>query len=195
MRDSLTQSIEGWFADHSDGEFVVGLRASPYFVVGPSIQSERIIFTTKPMIVSTAVYDLKMSEDIGMIGRYGLPSRADLNWIGPMVAPCQLLFLGDMDHVDLLVFAWLRAGLHPKPITYAGVSDTLFQGAVPSQSIPCAPSEQRSLPFLQEAVPDLVGVTGYMCARMLKQGRKIEIEGIGNSSERAAMIARLLSSS
>ena len=68
----------------------------------------RVLFTTKPAIVSTVIEKCDAARDFGMIGRYGLPSVADLPWIRTMVGSRELFFLGDMDPVDLMVFAWLR---------------------------------------------------------------------------------------
>ena len=43
---------------------------------------------------------------------------------GSVVAKkCSLLFLGDMDPADLMIFAWLREFLRPKSIVHLGVND------------------------------------------------------------------------
>lgn len=115
MQSNTATLIEAWFTEHNqDGEFVWDGRAVPYSIVGPSSHVERMVLTTKPLIVSIAIG--KASERVGMIGRYGLPQVSDLSWIRSIVGQRPLLFLGDMDPVDLMVFAWLRIHLLSRAI-------------------------------------------------------------------------------
>lgn len=61
-----------------------------------------------------------------MIGRYGLPNQDDVHWLSALVGSRGLLFLGDMDPVDLMIFAWLRGHLRRSHIEYLGVSDAFL---------------------------------------------------------------------
>ncbi len=117
-----------------------------------------------------------------MAGRFGLPDEADLPWICQLAGTRELLFLGDMDPVDLLVFAWLRAKLHPREIKHLGINDSFLMElgvrAAEARLIPCAVSERESLAFLQEVVPQIRETVGDDCNRILDRGEKIEIEAI-----------------
>jgi len=197
MDNDPTRLIEGWFAKHDDGEFGPSMRVRrsfPYSVVGPTTDGAPIVFTTKPSVVLAAIDQDEVADGPGVIGRYGLPSRTDLDWIGGIIGARELLFLGDMDPVDLMVFAWLRSSLCPKQVTCAGVNDVLLEAAglsaTTSASLPLAASEQQSLTLLRKVLPDLGDTVGRECARMLEQGRKIELEGVRSSREGVAAIAR-----
>jgi hypothetical protein len=197
MQNKLIAVIEAWFAEHNDGEFVSGIREQPYSVIGPASDDGRIIFATKAHIASAVMYDGQISEEFGMISRGGLPSQTDLRWISQMIGTCEVLFLGDMDPVDLMVFAWLRAGLHPRRVTHVGVNDAFVKAAkfssIKTLWCPCDPLEQQSLPLLKEVLPDLTKTVGKNCARMLEQGQKLELDGFGSDKKRAT-IARLVRS-
>ncbi len=194
MESDPTRLIEDWFASHDDGEFVAATRARPYSVVGPTTDGRPIVFTTKPSTVLPALYPDEEADGPGVIGRYGLPSRTDLGWIAALIGSRELLFLGDMDPVDLVVFAWLRSSLSPRQVTFAGVNDALLEAAglseTPAVAMPLAPSEQQSLALLRKVLPDLGHTVGPNCARLLEQGHKIELEGVKSGRHGVASIAQ-----
>jgi len=105
-----------------------------------------------------------------------------------------LLFLGDMDPVDFMVFLWCRESLPSKCITYLGLKDTLLDllgmRSAESVSIPCTISEQKTLAFLNDVYPGVKEVLGTQCALILDQGRKVELEAILGSKNPAATILR-----
>lgn len=121
-RDSASL-IEAWFERHDgDGEFARHGRMLPYTFVAPASDASTIVYTTKPAAVLAAVGD-KLPPPLGIVGRRGLPGASDPAWIRCLVGEGELRFLGDLDPVDLMVFAWLRWRLHPTPVAYLGVGD------------------------------------------------------------------------
>jgi hypothetical protein len=190
--DSIIRAIEDYFAASSDdGEFVRYPRDAQYHVIGPSQSTRWMLFTTKPAVVSAALDGGPSYEhQMGLIGRYGLPLPADVAWISGLVGHSELLFLGDMDPVDLMVYAWLRASLLPKPVRHIGVSDTLladFAVPVPQWCIMrCADSELAARSVIQQVLPNLAETVGPQCAALLAEGRKIELEAIVSLHEGAA---------
>jgi len=197
MDNGVVQLIETWFAEHdNDGDFASGISTLPYSVIGPTIDGGRVIFATKQRVVSTIVDERKVSDEFGMIARYGLPGETDLHWIRKLIGPRELLFLGDMDPVDLMVFAWLRARLRPKHVIHIGVNDALLAAlrisSTKTLSIPCGPSEQQSLALLKKVLPDLRKTVGTNCAQMLERGAKIELDGIGRDRKHRVAIARVV---
>lgn len=183
MRSDSRRQIRAWFQEHDgDGEFVSGMRACPYSVIGPARGTGCIIFTTKPDVVSAAIDPRDTLGNVAMVGRYGLPDDRDLNWMGTLVGSRTVTFLGDLDPVDLMVFAWLRAALPRKRVVYGGISDGLFKGLkarLPvALSIPASPSEQESLHLLNQVLPDIRKTVGVQCANLLRVGKKIEVEAL-----------------
>jgi hypothetical protein len=195
--NEATRLIERWFAKHNDGEFGPGIRVGrsfPYSVVGPATDGAPVVFTTKPSVVLAATDQDEVADGTGVIGRYGLPSLRDLDWIGRIVGARTVLFLGDMDPADLMVFAWLRNSLCASQFTFTGVNDALLEAAGLSAttplSLPLAASEQQSMTLLRTVLPDLADTVGRDCARMLEQGRKIELEAVRSSPGGLPAIAR-----
>jgi len=185
VQSNSASSIRRWFMDHiDDGEFVHLSRDVPYHVVVPSGDADPLIYVTKPVIVGRLFSECVSTSDFGMVGRYGLPSDVDAAWIRGLVGSRDMFFLGDMDPVDLLVFGWLRASLTPKDVRYMGVSDALL-GALSIKSpeflvLPCTASERECIPFLEAVLPDLQQWIGSQCLNILKQGQKLEIDGVAN---------------
>jgi len=182
--DEVPVEIERWFAGHSDdSEFDLQLAAAPYSVVAPSDSNSRIIFTTKPHLVSTAIHYSSAVHNTGVIGRAGLPRTADLKWITRFVGERPLLFLGDLDPVDLLVYAWLHSHLKSQDVCYLGVSDDFISANQIDVSslvpIPFTVGECESMTFLVDQVfPTLGDIVGNKCRRILLGGKKIELESV-----------------
>ena len=115
--------------------------------------------------------------------RHGLPSEADASWLAATAGWRRLLFLGDADPADLLIYAWLRerACLQKNlAIEYCGLSDTLLQKCgVPFENrltIEMKPSELAAMPLIAEHLGDLTALLGPWCAGLLAAGHKIELE-------------------
>ncbi len=182
-RDSVAL-IEEWFAGlrDVDGDFVCYERDWPFSVIGPAGSNGRVIFTTKPRPLSAAMEECAAIKQFGLIGRYGLPRKGDLGWIRKVVGSREILFLGDMDPPDLMIFAWLRARLHPKRVTHLGISDAYLAAAdcivSDSFTIPLSTSEQRSLVVLKKVLPDLRKILGPECHGLLAKHRKVELEAV-----------------
>lgn len=183
MRDDVATLVERFFSElEDDVEFCFSSRRAPYSVIGPTSDNCRILYVTKPATIAMAFHDRGTPVDISMMGRYGLPSRADVEWIRRVVGISVLYFLGDMDPVDLLIFAWLRAMLRPRPIAHYGVNDLLLarlQVVVPETfTIELSTSERNALPLVEHVIPDLNEVAGPECKALLLAGRKIEVEAV-----------------
>jgi len=195
MGQELVEKIEGWFANcDCDGEFARPARSVPYWVIPPVHNTGRLIFTTKPRVILAAIDHAGVDVELGVVGRYGLPNVADIPWLTNLSRMHGLLFLGDMDPVDFMVFLWCRESLPSKCITYLGLKDTLLDllgmRSAESVSIPCTISEQKTLAFLNDVYPGVKEVLGTQCALILDQGRKVELEAILGSKNPAATILR-----
>jgi hypothetical protein len=189
MSDSLVElgksgdsaaAIEQWFDRHDDGDFCSYERRSPYTIISPATTPGSIVFATKGGAVHAAISHDEHSAHIGLITRCGLPCPGDVQWIRPMVAPHEVLFLGDMDPPDLLIFAWLRLQLHPQPIRHLGVNDEYIrklQIDLPASfQLELSQSEKDSLELLGAVLPGYLDLIGPNCTALLQRGRKIELE-------------------
>src|SRR5690606_14852214 len=124
MQTEVAKQIETWFHDHDgDGEFARSLRSVPYLLVPPQGPSGSIIYTTKPNLVLNALIRADHTAMPGLAGRYGLPATTDASWLRDLAGSREILFLGDLDPVDLMVFLWLRGRLSSLNLKYMGISD------------------------------------------------------------------------
>jgi len=127
-----------------------------------------------------------------MIGRYGLPSLDDLAWIRDVVGSRRVLFIGDMDPVDLMVFIWLRTLLPSRRTVYLGVNDKFLESlGIPLRrlcQIPFSPAERKSVALLQHVFPTLAKTLGPSCSRTFERKRKVEFEAVLSALDRPEAI-------
>ena len=187
------ESIHEWFESISDDvAFPCNERAFPYTVIGPTSATSAVIFTTKPFCVLSSTRTDPEFATMALVGRSGLPSREDLPWLRDFIGQSPSFFLGDMDPADLMVFAWLRENLKPCDIHHLGVSDAFLRKLdvrLPDSFVMrCAPTEISSLTFLAEVFSDFREVVGSNCAKLLEEGRKIELEAVVSALGESAPI-------
>ena len=174
------EPIRKWFADFEDGEFVQH-SGYPYVLVPPSPSSPNFLYTTKPDGILSKVALCPEYSSFGVIGRYGLPDDDDVIWLNTAAGGRQILFVGDADPPDLLIFSWLRSRMN---ISFRGVNDTLLKqcGVDLSQHITIrhSPTEAAAVPLVIQYLPDFEKLLGSDCAALFKSGRKIEVEALIN---------------
>ena len=189
--------IEKWFSDHDgDGEFALHKRAVPYSVIGPTATAGgEILFTTKPTVVLADISDEDVGDGFALVGGYGLPRFADVHWIRTLAGTGKLSFLGDMDPVDLLIYAWLRRRLHPLDIAFRGIGDAFLRAMATNldalPQIALAPSEQESLALLWQVFPDAGETVGLQCIKRLEDGFKLELEAVLSRARNGGSVLRL----
>lgn len=185
MPSGLLSKIEEWFAQSSDGgEFWQCGPADPFSVVGPASAGSGSIYvySTKTHCAAAAKREYREFDGLGLVCRYGLPCANNVEWISRLLGGSRLIFLGDMDPVDLMVFAWWREALAPGQVAYLGVSDRYLDRLeieIPeNKMIRLSPYEQQSLGVLKDVCPDYRALVGAGCAALLDAGLKIELEAV-----------------
>ncbi|MEM8944585.1 MAG: hypothetical protein AAGD11_05315 [Planctomycetota bacterium] len=129
--------------------------------------------------MSKLIHDLDGKQSFGAIMRSGLPLDEDMSWIGAQVSSRRLLFFGDADPVDLLIFAWLREHLS---VTYAGLSDDLLRKCEvdlrDNFTIQLTEPEVSALQLVEACLGDVHSYIGGWCTDLLLSGRKVELEAL-----------------
>jgi hypothetical protein len=177
----VVRRIEEYFAAHEDGQFSRPSRELAFTVMGPASRAAKVLYTTK-----VHATDPLFGEDLllgyGWIARYGLPDASDAAWLRQFTGGRTLLFLGDLDPPDLLVFTWLRYKLRGIKLRHVGVNDHLLAACelTPTSrcTIECCESELGALPLLDHVWPDWRATVGPTCAALLASGRKLEVEAV-----------------
>jgi hypothetical protein len=186
-----TKRIESWFRAHEDGEFCQSPLDCPFELANVSSSCRTLIYTTKRHCVRRLIEVSGANARVGMIGRYGLPCKDDVERIVNLKGDRMCIFLGDADPPDLLVFAWIRAHL---PISWWGVSDAFLAafGVEPTtnRTVRLSDSELLALAEVNELCPDFRDLLGPKCASLLDDGRKLELEGAVNFATVGSRICR-----
>ena len=194
LADESVRLIEAWFAQHEDGEFGQLPRAAPYTVIGPRGPTPRVLYATKPHIVALSLEQNEDAYEFGLVGRYGLPRTHDVPWIRQIVGQGEVLFVGDLDPVDLMVFSWLRTQVRPIPTRYLGINDAFLAFVRPVdaefRAFSLAPLELAAFSLLQTILPDLTELLGPQCAGILASRRKLELDAIVSLRQTASPIVQ-----
>ena len=194
----LHRRIEKWFAEHDgDGEFACAPANVPYSIVGPIRTTKCIVYTTKPLAAVPLLVDQQDPlRPIAVIGRYGVPRETDVSWIRGLADRRPMYFLGDMDPVDLLVFAWLRARMRPQPLKHLGINESFLSALAirPTKMVSCcqSPAEIEAMSLVTEVLPDVDVIVGTKLKRWLQQGNKLEIDFLASRGRRTARALRRL---
>lgn len=188
MAADILKRIEEWFAQPCDGgEFWQCEPTDEFTVVGPVPESAdtTYVYSTKPHCVTFAKREHREFDGLGFIGRYGLPRAKDVAWIRRVLDGRRMAFLGDMDPVDLMTFAWWRAMLAPGQVAFLGVGDGYLDRLgieIPEHyMIPLAADELRAMPVLELVCPDYRELVGDRCSARLDTGLKIEVEAVATT--------------
>jgi hypothetical protein len=165
----MQHPIRNWFEQHDgdDGDFYIASRSDPFDAVPPRDATD------------TVLYCIGDEQPFATVLRYGLPSESDAAWLAATANSRRLLFLGDADPADLLIYAWLRERL---TVEHCGLSDELLQKCgVPFENrltIEMKPSERAAMPLVSEHLGDPPAILGPWCAGLLNSRRKIELEAL-----------------
>lgn len=178
--------IERLFYGSDEDEFVTLPREAPYCVVPPPTNESPILYCTKASFVLSCLDQLGISPfaEIGLVGRYGLPQPSDADWLGQMLEHRAVGFLGDLDAVDLLIFAWLGRQFPTARITYLGLGDDLLSAAgialAESSNLDqvASPEEQQQQSFVRTLLPELGSLIGQASDQKMKSGRKLELPAV-----------------
>jgi hypothetical protein len=195
MTLSVAKSIERFFFEHEgDGEFACEEAFSISVIKPPQNANQRIVLGSKNSALWAISNEAEALDEFGAIACCGLPLGDQLASIQAVVTDREVLFLGDLDPVDLLAFAWFRENLKPQRLTYAGISDrfldTLQLSCMQVPSIRLSPSEEAAVAQMDQFLPDCRSLVGPRCKELLTGGRKIEIEAIISYTDRALPVYR-----
>ena len=182
MNATLLNEIPAWFSNLQDGEFVAFDSTFPYEFIAPTSDDGLVLYCTKPRSVLRALNPI-MAAGMGMIGRPGPPELRDMAFLRGLMRRFPIVFLGDLDPPDLLIYAWMRSQL--PDLRYFGIGDRLFEAAAttPNETIliSLSSSERDATKTFPGVFDKMEGVVGPTCAEILKRGRKVEIEGAFSS--------------
>lgn len=179
---SVARLVEACFLEHDGDEFVRLPHSASHPIIPPALANGPIVYATKPRTAVALLEICGSPQLFSIIGRSGLPYDADLTFLRSLGESRPLLFVGDLDPPDLLIFAWLRAQLTSNQITHLGISDRFLAEVgveLPeSFTLSCSPGERAALPMVKTTLPDWRVLLGDYCVQLLENGRKIELEAV-----------------
>jgi len=156
----------------------------------------RLLYFTKDFLCNHWMLHGEFPKHWIALVRYGVPTSNYLEEVRHRSKELALpiSFVGDLDPLDLTVYAMLRCGsadLRPKsralPVNYFGISDRwLDMRRFPKREIAGALGmerlEREHLKFLVGVLPNLRELVGDRCFELLEDGFKLELEGACNAS-------------
>jgi hypothetical protein len=179
MTADMLNDIRRWFSNLQDGEFVVYEPTVPYEFIAPSDAEGFVLYATKPRSVLHWLGHFPWEQGMGMMARYGLPDSRDVAFLRRLMERAPVVFLGDLDPPDLLIYSWLHAQL--PGIRYFGVGDRLLnvRGMAPDPrvTIQLATVEREAMRTFPSVFANLAPVVGPRCENLLNSGYKLETEG------------------
>ncbi|GEM_PF-2409708 len=147
-----------------------------------------LVLTTKRSWIDWAGGDLP--NDLLVLQHYGLPVPQQIRFIRGLCqdAGTTAIFVGDLDPLDLLIYAAWRLGpsrLQGRggdgvSIEYGGIRDTWRTRGNRRLQIEMHPFERELWPFVRQLLPNVEALIGPRCFALLEAGRKIELEGATN---------------
>lgn len=170
---------------------------NPFSIYEGEGKPRRLFFFTKDILCRS--WWRPLPKDVVALVHYGIPTPLHLDmireWI-ERVGGC-IHFIGDLDPMDLMVFAALRSA-DPSlravnrqriEICYAGINDDWLElcrrrtrrglardpGAIVMPAI-----EREHLEIVDELLSDLEALIGSRCLELLTSGYKLELEGASN---------------
>ena len=171
----------------------------------------KLFYCTKRIFVDTLDERNLIPKDWLVISRFLMPTGEAISAIRHLMRGFRLplTFVGDLDPLDLTIFAALRAGspdfsvpARPLSVGYAGVDDVWLALTERFRTRPSPVNDQSDLErehlaILFELIPDLEMIVGSRCLNLLKAGKKLELEGAynpgGYRAEYAGQLTRHLS--
>lgn len=157
----------------------------------------KIFYCTKPMFASALHEKGLLAKDWLVINRYIMPTEEAIIVVRSVMKGfgiSKLLFIGDLDPLDLTNFAILRAGTPdfsmqatPLDVEYIGIDDgwldlaeRLRLRAPPEYDQP--PEEQEHFGIVLDLLPDLQELVGPRAFALLCAGKQVEIEAAFSSA-------------
>jgi hypothetical protein len=189
MSSRIAELVEQVFAEQGwENDFQRYPVDWPFSIVWPNDAATKVIYSTKPRVV-IAGFGAAFASGVPIIGRYGLPRNDDVIWICRLIGGREVLFVGDLDPIDLLTYSWMKDRFPDVALHYKGVSDGFLAEldvVLPdSYTIQLSKAESDALPAVETAIGDLSAAVGPNCAAMLRQARKIELEAVVSASRQA----------
>ncbi len=168
------------------------LTGMPFSVLPSRREPRQVLFTTKPSGVLGFHLTELAGEDTTCVWRYGVTSSAEWTRLRTErdLGATVLSFIGDLDPLDLAVFASLDAGTsrHEMKVVHLGVDEEWVRLCVKYLAANCrtvptiemSPFEIAAYRALRELPGALPASVGQRCRALLEAGQKLELEGASN---------------
>lgn len=148
-----------------------------------------LLYCTKEGLLQRWVIDGVFPASGIALSRYGLPTPQYVDEIRLHVVKYQLplMFVGDLDPLDLTIFSILRQNVTAR---YLGIDDRWLDlceahrrsgDALESAQLTMGPLEREHWSIAQQLLPDVQRLVGPKCFALLESGKKLEIEGACNT--------------
>lgn len=168
------------------------------FFISPSRPIRALFFFTKKYLPQHWLESETFPKQVDAVVHYGMLSKrqCDLMRAHTDAVGVPLRFVGDLDPLDLTVFATLVDGggpvgsraARPMPVAYAGIEDSwlrLCEARLGGRDLRMVyirqdATERKLLRRLERSGINLEALVGPRSAALLREGFKVEVEGVSN---------------
>lgn len=203
----LTAALDALAGRSADG-YEQDLRHRPLHVVPSLAPARRIVYTTKvDWLVDVLGWPDGAPDDVALVWRWAPVGRAHAAplraTVEALAAP--LVFVGDLDPLDLATFSTLSRALEGLPVRYAGVGDAWLElcerHLAPGTTLRALSAEMSGpeRAAVRRAEAEGLGwraLAGPRGSALLESGVRLELEGASNpaffSARLAGDLARLV---
>jgi hypothetical protein len=158
----------------------------------------QVVITPKPRIITQHARH-RPSHPIVVVSKLGIWDPTSTRMVAALAKSYRapIRYIGDLDAIDVIVFvaASLSFANEDISITYGGIDDrwidmcrryyckkTNINDWESEVSIKVSESERAVVRRMLAYFPDLVKLLGEMATTLLLRGKKLELEGVSNSS-------------
>lgn len=206
--DGLLAAALDALSGRTNDAYEQDLRHRPLHVVPSLVAPRRVVYTTKvDWLVDVLGWPDGAPADVALVWRFSPVGRAHAAALRAVVESfgAPLVFVGDLDPLDLATFGTLSRALAGLPVRYAGVGDAWVERCerhlapgttLRALSVGMSESEKAAVRRAQAdglGWRELVGPRG---SALLDAGVKLELEGASNpaffSPRLAGDLARLV---
>lgn len=193
----LLRFVRSLDKDSGEYESLMPSTWPPLQLVEGSEAPSKCIYVTKLSLFTRWGSQDLLPPDWIVLCRYGLPTPRYQSRIQRLRQGLPILFVGDLDPLDLHVFFSMKRGdlslrgSERSWLIFAGINDSWLDlcdrnlkpgRKLESMLIPMSELEKAHFDLLFNAVPGLPGLIGERSFELLRTGWKLELEGATNAA-------------
>ena len=184
MANPFNETVAAWVAGQGDAELRLGNDTISASDFEWSRNGAPGIYAPKSRSILTRLSSKTSNDAAIVIGDSGVPTGGRRKWLVESSAKKPILFLGDLDGVDISIYCSLINRPAPAGLKYLGICDNLLDAfdvsltSLEGYMFPVTAIEVAAIRTLGLLGFDVEAIVGPRCLSVLRAGKKLELEGL-----------------